>query len=75
MTDSKSLFLSLGHYTDTMRNALCLPAPELPLSLRALGFVIYEKGNESRVNPRILALAIGRMIEKMEKACRKRRLK
>lgn len=43
MTDSKSLFLSLGRYTDTMRNALCLPAPELPLSLRALGFVIYEK--------------------------------
>jgi hypothetical protein len=37
--------------------------------------VIYEKGNESRVNPRILALAIGRMMEKMEKACRKRRLK
>lgn len=40
--------------------------------------MVYEKGNESRVSPRILALAIGRMekkMEKMEKACRKRKLK
>ena len=37
--------------------------------------MVYEKENESRVSPRILALAIGRMMEKMEKACRKRMLK
>ena len=43
MTDSKSPFLRLGRYTDTMRNALCLLVPEPPLSPRALRFVIYER--------------------------------